>query len=194
MKKVFVSPLQEILDTHVTQVQDYLEDALKMMFSGYLESSSGVIYGLEPTIGTGLNLNIAIGSILMDGVYGEIESPTAVVLTGTSASGLFRDDLIVLSYEEIFDSQSSGYVLLDVVSRAEQIVSLPTRRFGAIKLEQLQDTTYLSRPSNKIPLCQVTVSNTGITSLIDYREYSLINRFKKELELGFSGFFYGSMY
>jgi hypothetical protein len=193
MKKVYVSPLQEILDTHVLRVQDYLEDALKMMFSGYLESTSGVIYGLDTNIGTGLELQIAVGAILVDGIFGEIEAPTAVVLEGALPSTT-RDDLIVLSYEEVLDQAASGYVLLDVISRTEQIISAPSRKFGAIKLEQLQNTTYATRPLNKVPLCQVTVSDTGITSLIDYREYSLIQRFKKELELGFSGFFYGSMY
>lgn len=195
MKKVYVNPLQEILDTHITQVQDYLEDAMQMMFQNYLESSSGVIHGLAPSIGTGLTLNVASGAILLsDGLYGELEAATGITLQGSAVAGAFRTDLIVMSYEEVLDSTASGYILLDTTTRTEQITNLPSRRFGAIKFEQLTNTTYANRPSNKIPLCQVTVSFTGITALTDYRLYSLISRFKKEMELGFSGFFYGSMY
>lgn len=192
MKKVFVSPLQEILDVHVLQVQEYLEDALQILFSSYLESSSGVIIGLTPTNSTS-EITIAAGSLLMsDGLFAELEAPTGVVVSPTTSGT--RVDMLVAEYEEVLDSYSSGYVLLDVVSRTEQIQSLPSRKFGKIKFTLLSSTDFLNRPLNKIPICEVTVGTSGITSLIDYREMSLINRFKKELELGFSGFFYGSMY
>lgn len=192
MKKVYVNPLQEILDTHVTKVQDYLEEALKMMFSNYLESTSGVIHGLAPTIASGnLSVNLASGAILISGVYGELEAATSVLVSLPSAGT--RTDMLVASYEEILDTYSSGYVLLDVVTRNEQIVSLPSRKFGAIKVEQLTNTTYATRPTNKIPLCEITLSSTQITSLTDYRQFSLIDRFKEGLELNFKGLFYGSM-
>jgi hypothetical protein len=191
MKKVQVSPLQEILDTHIIRVQDYLEESLKMMFDNYLESSSGVISGLEPSAAGGLVVNLSDGSIMVDGIFGELEAPTGILLEGSSTT---RVDLLVASYEEILDTFSSGYILLDVVNRAEQIVSLPGRRFGTIVIEQLKDTNYLNRPSNKIPLCEVTITNTGITSLTDYRLFSTIGRFKKELQIGFNSLFYGSLY
>lgn len=194
MKKVYVSPLQEILDTHITNVQDYLEQALQVVFNNYLESTSGVVHGLAPSAGTGLVLDIASGAILLDGLIGELDVATGLVLSGSAVSGAFRTDLIVASYEELLEDYASGYILVDTSTRTESIVSLPSERVGRIKFEQLTNTTYATRPSNKIPICEVTVSYTGITALTDYRLYSLINRFKKELELGFSGFFYGSMY
>jgi hypothetical protein len=194
MKKVYVSPLQEILDTHITQVQDYLEDALQVVFQNYLESTSGVIHGLAPTAGTGLVLNIASGAIILDGIYGELESATGITLQGSAVSGAFRTDLIVASYEEVLEDYASGYILLDTSTRTETITSLPGSRVGRIKIEQLTNTNYSTRPANKIPICQVIVSYNQITVVTDYRIFSTIERFKKELQLSFSGLFYGSMY
>jgi hypothetical protein len=194
MKKVFVNPLQEILDVHVTGVQDYLEDALRMILKNYLGATSGVIHGLQPSINSGLILGLSNGAIVVDGIYGEFETPITLTLEGTSSPLDFRTDLIVASYEEIFDFFTSGYVLLDVSTRAETIQSLPSRKFGTIKLEQLQNTTYLQRPANKIPICEVTLNSTQIDSVADYRLFSTISRFKEELQIDFNSLFYGSLY
>lgn len=194
MKKVFVSPLQEILDVHVTKVQDNVEEALRLFLKNYLDASSGVIYGLGVTQNVGLILNVLQGAILVDGFFGEIEGPITFALEGTSSPTDFRTDLIVASYEEIFDAFASGYVLLDVSTRTETIQSLPGRKFGTIKLEQLPNTTYLQRPADKIPICEVVLSSTTIDSVRDYRLYSTIGRFKDELQTSFNGLFYGSLY
>jgi hypothetical protein len=126
--------------------------------------------------------------VLQDGLYGELTEATGFVVS-KPLSGT-RTDMIVASYEEAFADYASGFVLLDTATRVEQVVTLPNTKQGQIKFEQLQNTTIASVPSGKIPVCQITLSTSAITSLVDARTYTKI---QKAISSSFSNLFYGSM-
>lgn len=191
MKKVYVSGLyrQEILDTHILNIQDYVEDAIKTFVKDFMGANDGVLFGLAPSISVGgQSVSIASGTVLQDGVYGELTEATGFIVS-KPVSGT-RTDMIVASYEEAYADYASGFVLLDPATRVEQVVTLPNSKQGQIKFEQLQNTTATSVPSGKIPICQITLSSSAITGLTDARTYTKI---QKAISSSFSNLFYGSM-
>jgi hypothetical protein len=191
MKKVYVSGLyrQEILDSHILNIQDYVEAAIQTFVKDFMGANDGVLFGLEPSITVGgQSVTIASGTVLQDGLYGELTEATGFVVS-KPLSGT-RTDMIVASYEEAFADYASGFVLLDTATRVEQVVTLPNTKQGQIKFEQLQNTTILNVPSGKIPVCQITLSTSAITSLVDARTYTKI---QKAISSSFSNLFYGSM-
>jgi hypothetical protein len=191
MKKVYVSGLyrQEILDSHILNIQDYVEAAIQTFVKDFMGANDGVLFGLQPSITVGgQSVTIASGTVLQDGLYGELTEATGFVVS-KPLSGT-RTDMIVASYEEAFADYASGFVLLDTATRVEQVVTLPNTKQGQIKFEQLQNTTIVSVPSGKIPVCQITLSTSAITSLVDARTYTKI---QKAISSSFSNLFYGSM-
>ncbi len=188
MKKVYVAELQEILNTHITGVQDYLEQAITLLMDPFLQVSSGVVTNLAVSSGVIDTIVVATGSIYQDGVFGQLESASGLVLSLPSSGT--RTDLIVAYYQEVLDSPSSGFVLLDVSTGQEAVQTNPTRKFGAVRIQQLTGTTYVTRPSNKIPLCEIVVNSSGLVSLTDARIYSRITRLQMDLKLNFRNMFY----
>lgn len=188
MKKLFTSPLQEILANDITIVQDYIEQAFSMFMGNFLDTSSGVITGLSVTSGTISSLNIATGILYQDLVYGQLESTSGLVLSLPSSGT--RTDLIVGSYLEVLDQAVTGKVLLSVETGQITNQTLPKRKFGAIKIEQLTNTTYATRPSTKVPLAVITVNSSGLTSISDVRIYSRIQRLQSDFQQNFVNMFY----
>lgn len=191
MKKVYVSgsQRQEILDSHILNVQEYVEAAIQTFVRDFMGANDGVLTGLEPTITVGgQSVTIASGAVLQNGVYGELTASTGLVVSKPTSGT--RTDMIVASYEEVLADYASGFILLDPVTRIEQVVTLPNTKQGQIKFEQLQNTTIVNVPSGKVPICQITLSTSAITSLTDARTYTKI---QKAITSGFTNLFYGLM-
>lgn len=188
MRKVHVTALQEILAGHITDNQEYLEQAIGMWMTDFMQVSSGVITGLAVSSGgTGL-ISVATGYLFQDRVFGHLESASGLTLSLPSSGT--RTDLIVGYYNQVLDTVTSGYVLTAVGSGIETIEELPSRKFGAITIQQLTNTTYATRPSNKVPLCEITVSSSGITAISDVRVYSRIQRLQQDFKQTYYNFFY----
>lgn len=188
MKKLYVQPLQELLNTHVTGAQDYLEQAFTLFASDLMQISSGVITGLAVTNPSGALLNISIGSIFQGGVFGQLESTSGLVVAYPGVGT--RTDLVVASYIEVLDTYATGYVLQDVTTRLETIQNLPSRKFGAVKIELLTSTTANTCPANKIPLYEVTSSTSAITGIVDTRLFAKIQRFVTDIQQDFMNLWY----
>lgn len=191
MKKVYVSgsQRQEILDSHILNIQEYVEAAIQTFVRDFMGANDGVLFGLEPSITVGgQSVTIASGTVLQNGVYGELTTSTGFVVSKPTSGT--RTDMIVASYEEVFADYASGFILLDPVTRIEQVVTLPNTKQGQIKFEQLQNTTIANVPSGKVPICQITLSTSAITSLTDARTYTKI---QKATTSGFTNLFYGLM-
>lgn len=188
MKKVAISPLQEILSSHIITNQDYIEEALGVFTNNLMQISSGVISGLAVSSGSLTTISVATGYLYQNSVYGTLESASGVTIS-TPVSGT-RTDLIVGYYSQVYDSPSSGYVLLDVSAGTETIQDNPSRYFGAIIIEQLTNTSYATRPSNKVPLCELTLNSSGITGISDVRLYAAIQRFQSDLQTWYNGIFF----
>lgn len=191
MKKVYVSgsQRQEILDSHILNIQEYVEAAIQTFVRDFMGANDGVLLGLEPSITVGgQSVTIASGTVLQNGTYGELTASTGFVVSKPTSGT--RTDMIVASYEEVFADYASGFILLDPVTRIEQVVTLPNTKQGQIKFEQLQNTTITNVPSGKVPICQITLSTSAITSLTDARSYTKI---QKAVSSSFSNLFYGSM-
>lgn len=192
MKKVYVSGLyrQEILDKHVLDIQDYVEQAIKTFAVNFMNTGNGVLVGLDASTLDNQIVTISSGIIVQDGVYGELNASTGLVLS-KPASGV-RTDLIVASYEEVLTDFASGFVLLDPATRVEQVITLPGSKTGQIKFEQLINTNKSNIPSNKIPICEVTLDQSSIISLSDIRTYANLNK-TVTAATSFSNLFYGLM-
>lgn len=188
MRKVYIQALQEILADHIIRNGDYLEQAFGMFMSDFLQVSSGVISGLAVSSGSTGTISVATGYLFQDSVYGHLEAASGLTLS-LPVSGS-RSDLIVGYYDEIEDTITSGYVLTAVGSAIETIEELPSRKIGAIIIEQLANTTYATRPYNKVPLCEITVSSSGITALSDVRIYSRIQRLQEDFQQNFHSMFF----
>lgn len=188
MKKTRVIALQEILANHITDVQNYTEEAIGLFMDSFMQVSSGVISGLAVSSGGTGSISVATGYIFQDSVFGQLESASGVTLSLPSSGT--RTDLIVGYYEEVADTITSGYVLAAVGSDIETVEDLPSRNFGAIIIQQLTNTTYAGRPSNKVPLCEITVTSSGITSLSDVRVYSRIQRLQEDFQQNFHSMFF----
>ncbi len=188
MKKLNISPLQEILANDLIVSQEYLEQAFSMFMGNFLDTSSGVITGLAVSSGSISSLSIATGIVYQDTVYGQLESVSGLVLS-LPVSGT-RTDLIVGSYLEVLDQAVSGKVLLSVDTGQVSIQTLPKRKFGAVVIEQLTNTTYASRPSNKVPLAVITVNSSGLVTISDVRIYSRIQRLQADFQQNFVNMFY----
>jgi hypothetical protein len=188
MKKRICNPLQEILAQDITIVQDYIEDAFGMFMGQFLDTSSGVIRGLAVSSGGIATLNIATGYIYHNEVYGELESVSGLVLS-LPPSGT-RTDLIVASYLEVSDQSVTGKVLLSVDTGQTSIQTSPKRNFGAVIIEQLSNTTAASVPAGKIPLAQIIVSSSTVTSITDVRVYARIQRLQADFQQNFVNMFY----
>lgn len=191
MKKVYVSGAQrqEILDSHILNIQEYVEDAIQTFVRDFMGANDGVLFGLESSIVSGgQSVLIASGTIMQDGIYGELTASTGLIVS-KPLSGT-RTDMIVASYTEEFTDYASGFILLDPTTRVEQVVTLPNAKQGVIKLEQLQNTTVTSVPSNKVPICQITLSTSAITSILDARVYTKV---QKAITSSFTNLFYGLM-
>lgn len=192
MKKVYVSGLyrQEILDKHVLDIQDYVEQAIKTFAIGFMNTGNGVLLGLNPSILGSQSIAISSGVIVENGIYGELASSTGVVLSFPSSGT--RTDLLVASYEEVFTDYASGFVLLDPATRVEQVITIPGSKTGQIKFEQLTNVNKSNIPSNKIPICEVVLNSSSITSLLDIRTYANLNK-TVTAATSFSNLFYGLM-
>lgn len=192
MKKVYVSGLyrQEILDKHVLDIQDYVEQAIKTFAIGYMNTGNGVLLGLTPSTSDNQAITLSSGVIVENGVYGELTASTGILLSKPT-SGV-RTDLLVASYEEVFTDFASGFVLLDPATRVEQVITLPGAKMGQIKFEQLINTNKSNIPSNKIPICEVTLNPSSIISLSDIRTYANLNK-TVTAATSFSNLFYGLM-
>lgn len=188
MKKLYVQPLQELLNTHVTGAQDYLEQAFTLFASDLMQISSGVITGLAVTNTSGALLSVATGSIFQGGLFGQLEGASGLMVS-FPASGV-RTDLVVASYVEVLDTYTTGYVLQDVVTRLETIQNLPSRKFGGITIELLPSTTAATCPSNKIPLYEVTSNTSSITGVVDTRLFAKIQRFAADIQQDFMSLWY----
>lgn len=188
MKKTYVTPLQEILDTDITNVQEYLEQAFAVFATDLLQISSGVISGLAVSSGSLTTLSVATGYIHMDRVFGALESASGITLS-LPVSGT-RTDLLVAYYSEVYDTPATGYVLLDVSLGTESIQTRNTRKFGSIVIEQLTDTSYATRPYNKVPLCELTMSSSGVTAMSDVRIYARIMRLQDDFAQNFHSMFF----
>jgi hypothetical protein len=188
MRKRHVLPLQEILADDITIVQDYIEDAFGMFMTQFLDTSSGVIRGLAVSSGGVATLSIATGYIYQDAVYGQLESTSGLVLS-LPASGT-RTDLIVASYVEVLDQAVTGKVLLSVDTGQTTTQTNPKRKFGGILIEQLTGTNFAARPSNKIPLAEITVDSSTVTAISDVRIYSRIQRLQQDFQQNFVNMFY----
>lgn len=190
MKKLYIQPLQELLNTHVTGTQDYLEQAFTLFASDLMQISSGVITGLTVTSVSGALLNVAIGSIFQGGVFGQLEGVSGLMVS-FPASGS-RTDLVVASYVEVLDTYATGYIIQDVTTRIETIQNLPSRKFGGITLQILSSTTAATCPANKIPLYEVTSNSSSVTGVVDTRTFSRVQRFVTDIQQDFFNFFYSS--
>lgn len=188
MKKIYVGPLSEILSSHITTGADYLEEAFTLFAQDLMQISSGIVAGLAVTSGSLTTVSVATGSIFMNGVFGQLESASGITVS-TPVSGT-RTDLLVAYYSQILDTPSSGFVLLDVSTGTETIQDNPSRYFGAIVIEQLTNTSYATRPSNKVPLCELTLNSSGITGISDVRLYAAIQRFQSDLQTWYNGIFF----
>lgn len=188
MKKIYVQPLSEILSSHITTGADYLEEAFTLFAQDLMQISSGIVAGLAVTSGSLTTVSVATGSIFMNGVFGQLESASGITVS-TPVSGT-RTDLLVAYYSQILDTPSSGFVLLDVSTGNETIEDNPSRYFGAIIIEQLTDTSYATRPYNKVPLCELTLDSSGITALSDVRIYAAIQRFQTDIQAWYNGIFF----
>lgn len=188
MKKIRIQALQEILASHLTDSHEYLEDAFGMFMSDFLQVSSGVISGLAVSSGGTGSISVATGYLFQDSVFGQLEAASGLTLSLPSSGS--RTDLIVGYYQEVEDQITSGYVLTAVGSAVETIEELPSRKIGAIIIEQLTDTTYATRPNNKVPLCEIDVTSAGITSLSDVRIYARIQRLQQDFQQDFYNMFY----
>ena len=188
MQKRVVSPLQEILAEDITIVQDYIENAFGMFMGQFLDVSSGVIRGLAVSSGGVSSLSIATGYVYQNEVYGSLESVSGLVLS-MPASGT-RTDLIVASYLEVLDQAVTGKVLLSVDTGQTTTQTNPKREFGAVLIEQLTSTDYASRPSNKVPLAEISLSSSSIQSITDVRIYARIQRLQADFQQNFVNMFY----
>lgn len=188
MEKRAVSPLQEILADDITIVQNYLENAFGMFMDQFLDVSTGVIRGLAVSTGSVSSLSIATGYIYQNQVYGCLESASGLVLS-LPVSGT-RTDLIVASYIEVLDQAVTGKVLLSVDTGQTTTQTNPKRRFGAILIEQLTNTDYAARPSNKVPLAEISVSSSSVQSITDVRIYAKIQRLQVDFQQNFINMFY----
>lgn len=188
MKKFHTDNLQEILASHFTLAGDYLENALTTVMSDLMQISSGVISGLAVASGSVTTISIPTGFIFQNGVIGQLESASGMTVSLPSSGT--RTDLIVAYYQEIYDTPTSGFVLLDVSTGEEAINTNPSRRFGAIIIEQLANTTSATRPSNRVPLAELTLSSSAITAVTDVRIYARIQRFLDDIQSNYNGMFY----
>jgi hypothetical protein len=173
MKKVNVASQQEILASHVNTMADYLEQALSLMSANVLKITAGVVAGLTATYTSGAvspSVSIASGSIFTSsGVYGELESASGINVT-LPVSGT-RVDTLVAYYQEVYDSPSSGNILMDVTTRVESVGTVFNRRFGSIQIALIQNTPASSITSG-IVLHEVTSSSTGIVAVVDKRVFT----------------------
>lgn len=188
MKKFHTDNLQEILASHFTLAGDYLENALTTVMSDLMQISSGVISGLSVSSGSVTTISISTGFIFQDGVIGELSSASGMTVSLPSSGT--RTDLIVAYYQEVYDMPTSGFVLLDVSTGDEAIENNPSRRFGAAIIERLASTSYATRPSNKIPLAELTLSSSAITAIADVRIYARIQRLQADIKQKFYNMFY----
>ena len=175
MKKINVSALQEIKASDIVRQQGYLEDAIKLFTGGLLAVSDGVIQGMNVTQNGASGLVCSTGSIFQSGVFGELEASSGITVP-LPGSGT-RSDLVVAYYQEVNDTSSTGYVLLDVDTRQETTQTFSWRKFGAARVELLQNTPVSGCPANRILLAQVNTATSGITSVAtnvkdnaDYRQ------------------------
>lgn len=153
-----------------------------------MQVSSGVISGLSVSLGSLTTLNVATGHIFQDSVFGTLEASSGVTLSLPSSGT--RTDLLVAYYSELLDSVSSGFVLLDVSLGTESIEENPTRQFGSVVIQQLTNTTYATRPADKIPLYEIGLDSFGVTSLIDVRVYARIQRLQEDIQQNFKNMFF----
>lgn len=159
-----------------------------MMLDPFLQVSSGVVNGLAVSSGTLTTVSISTGNLYQDGKFGTLESASGVTLS-VPATGT-RTDLMVASYQEVYDQPVSGFVLLDVSSGDEAIEDNPSRRFGAAIIQQLTNTTYATCPAGKIPLCELYLNSSGMTGLSDVRVYARIQRLQADFQQNFKNMFY----
>jgi hypothetical protein len=188
MKKTNPKTRQEITAQMISLMSDYLEDSFSTFMGDFMQASSGVYTGLGITQSGASGFSIATGGIFQYNKFGGLESASGMTVT-LPTSGT-RTDLVVAYYEEVLDMPGSGYILVDVETREEQIQTNPQRRFGACRLGVLQNTTYATRPANRVPLYELSLSTSTITSISDVRTYAAIQRFVTDIEQDWMGLFY----
>jgi hypothetical protein len=164
MKKTNVFPLAEVKAGDVQNLNDYLEQALSLVTADVLTMSSGVIVGLNVVQNTNAHVTVGSGAIFQNRLFGELENSGSGFVINLPVSGT-KTDAIVASYQEVYDTPSTGYVLMDTVTRLETVQNFNTRKFGAVKLEYVENTTAGVAPSGKIIVCEIVSASSGIVTV-----------------------------
>lgn len=204
MKKTIISAGQEILDSHIISVQDNVENALQLVLKDFMESTDGVINGLYRSdvniLGSAtVEITFGKGSILLDGKYSGhriIDFNTGNTVTLSIPSSGSVTYMISAGSKTVNVDEVVLYELVNVETRQTEEKLVPTQTASIVEFI-VTNGGYANRPLDKIPLFEITVPSNmasgGNLTVVDYRKYSEIVRFRKGLQLGFKGLFYGSM-
>jgi hypothetical protein len=196
MKKTFITPQQEVLDTHIISVQDNVENAFQMVLRDFMESTDGVLFGLNWVDATQVSdtmaeVTFSNGAIIKDGIFSTHKQ------TSENKAFLPLSESIttymISAYSEVVETDLEYvYRLTDVSTRTEELVIRPNSKESVVKF-RVTAGGYNSMPSGDTPLFLVQNLDSPQESLTDFRKPSEIVRFRKGLQLGFKGLFYGSM-
>ena len=165
MKKRLVSPLFESLADDINIQEDYLEDDLSLMFEHVLNASVGIIYGLDITQINSTSIEVSSGAILSTNFkFGELEGTSGLVIN-LPIDANPHVHTVVAQYQEFNDTESSGYVLIDVSTRTETIETVARRKFGGITLSIAYDTDQSNVGAGYVPLAELNVTSGGIQAI-----------------------------
>lgn len=165
MKKRYVTTLTEALSQDILQQGEHIEDALMFTFEYLLGVTSGVVYGLDVTQSDSDTISVAIGAMInYDYRYGELEAASGVTIDLPVTAGN-HTYTVYARFEQVLDSASQGYKLIDTATRTETTVTVPRRKFGAVIIEVAEDTESTDINSQYVPLAELTVTTGGIQSV-----------------------------
>lgn len=166
MKKTNVIALNEIKAGDIQRINDYLEETIQLLTSKMLNATNGVITGLTVTQTAGQNnkIDVSSGAVHINGLFAQLESTSGAITLTLPGAGT-STYTVAAYYQEVLDTPASGYVLVDVNTRVEQVQTNPTRRFGACKIQAFTGAAPGSLSSGYVILATVTCSTTAITAI-----------------------------